>query len=431
MCVCFVVVDVPPSSADWNWHVVVELEADWTLEHANSYRHVAFVRPDPSLTPEEAQFIAPLVQDGVGHVGRISDSTISVLVDCLALVSAPCGALRDTAEGLGLMSEVYEPYKTYPSLSNLDQRSLQALYGNGWGLVRGSDDDDVESCPIGAEGAASGVVGGGCSGGSTAALAVGMADSDVAAFGILGADDAVQPEGVRYAGLGTDAPGGGIVAGVDDYVAGDVAAADHAGVGGPSDVPIVAPRQTANPALEKRAPMALGDVHRCAACGDPATKRCTGCGVIWYCNQVCQRRHWKRTHRVECPWDRCGGGGPTVAQRKAAVTPVGSVTHRCSYCGTEAQVLSKCSDCKLARYCNASCHLKHWRLGHKAECFKADASGTSCAGDGRGNVGVCSGAYADGIHDDPAPSDVDQDSDGDGCHGPSGQACVPDVIGAA
>nr|GAT48496.1 predicted protein [Mycena chlorophos] len=39
----------------------------------------------------------------------------------------------------------------------------------------------------------------------------------------------------------------------------------------------------------------------CAACGNPNDlKACSGCGMRFYCGQVCQRAHWKSTHKREC-----------------------------------------------------------------------------------------------------------------------------------
>ncbi|KAF7302904.1 MYND-type domain-containing protein [Mycena kentingensis (nom. inval.)] len=39
----------------------------------------------------------------------------------------------------------------------------------------------------------------------------------------------------------------------------------------------------------------------CAACGKPNDlKACSGCGQRFYCGQVCQKAHWKSTHKQEC-----------------------------------------------------------------------------------------------------------------------------------
>jgi hypothetical protein len=39
----------------------------------------------------------------------------------------------------------------------------------------------------------------------------------------------------------------------------------------------------------------------CSACLAPhASKRCKRCKVAYYCNEACQRRHWREKHRSEC-----------------------------------------------------------------------------------------------------------------------------------
>ena len=38
---------------------------------------------------------------------------------------------------------------------------------------------------------------------------------------------------------------------------------------------------------------------RCSKCQKPTTKKCTGCEAVYYCNEICQKRHWKE-HSVLC-----------------------------------------------------------------------------------------------------------------------------------
>ncbi|KAH8834385.1 MM3350-like domain-containing protein [Flagelloscypha sp. PMI_526] len=53
----------------------------------------------------------------------------------------------------------------------------------------------------------------------------------------------------------------------------------------------------------------------CALCGKPGEadmKTCSGCKELWYCDSVCQKRHWKRGHRKDCSrkhLDEHSGGG--------------------------------------------------------------------------------------------------------------------------
>jgi hypothetical protein len=38
----------------------------------------------------------------------------------------------------------------------------------------------------------------------------------------------------------------------------------------------------------------------CVVCSKRATKYCQQCGSVYYCTRVCQRAHWKSTHRAVC-----------------------------------------------------------------------------------------------------------------------------------
>jgi len=46
-------------------------------------------------------------------------------------------------------------------------------------------------------------------------------------------------------------------------------------------------------------PPVATQVHGCSSCGDPSSKRCTGCSKVWYCSTRCQKGHW-RVHIVDC-----------------------------------------------------------------------------------------------------------------------------------
>ncbi|XP_021864530.1 ubiquitin carboxyl-terminal hydrolase 18 isoform X2 [Spinacia oleracea] len=38
----------------------------------------------------------------------------------------------------------------------------------------------------------------------------------------------------------------------------------------------------------------------CASCGKPASKLCTGCKLVRYCSEICQREHWMSEHKKKC-----------------------------------------------------------------------------------------------------------------------------------
>ena len=40
---------------------------------------------------------------------------------------------------------------------------------------------------------------------------------------------------------------------------------------------------------------------KCKACGaDRATKKCSSCHTVTYCNVECQKVHWKKSHKITC-----------------------------------------------------------------------------------------------------------------------------------
>ncbi|XP_064972265.1 uncharacterized protein LOC135616707 isoform X2 [Musa acuminata AAA Group] len=49
-----------------------------------------------------------------------------------------------------------------------------------------------------------------------------------------------------------------------------------------------------------RRAMYVGEEDGCAACGRPATKKCSWCMAVRYCSQACQSKHWKSDRRFCC-----------------------------------------------------------------------------------------------------------------------------------
>ncbi|XP_009408046.2 ubiquitin carboxyl-terminal hydrolase 19-like isoform X1 [Musa acuminata AAA Group] len=49
-----------------------------------------------------------------------------------------------------------------------------------------------------------------------------------------------------------------------------------------------------------RRAMCVGEEDGCAACGRPATKKCSRCMAVRYCSQACQSKHWKSDRRFCC-----------------------------------------------------------------------------------------------------------------------------------
>jgi hypothetical protein len=51
---------------------------------------------------------------------------------------------------------------------------------------------------------------------------------------------------------------------------------------------------------------------RCAVCSGPASKRCSACGVPYYCGAACQRQDWK-AHKAACKAAAAASGGAAAA----------------------------------------------------------------------------------------------------------------------
>ncbi|XP_071917495.1 ubiquitin carboxyl-terminal hydrolase 18-like isoform X2 [Coffea arabica] len=78
-------------------------------------------------------------------------------------------------------------------------------------------------------------------------------------------------------------------------------------------------RGTAAPALEDDA---------CAVCGNRTKKKCSGCKMVMYCSEVCQRSHWRSEHKLKCKDFQLSGrsllGGRRASSTVSLVNPGGS-----------------------------------------------------------------------------------------------------------
>ena len=106
-------------------------------------------------------------------------------------------------------------------------------------------------------------------------------------------------------------------------------------------------------------------ISTCGHCGisvtAPNTEIC-GCGVVAYCSQRCQRKHWKEQHKTECK----------LLRQKARELEA-SIEQACQFCCKENPKYL-CSRCKEAFYCDKICQKLHWNImyGHKSQCFDLD-----------------------------------------------------------
>ena len=50
--------------------------------------------------------------------------------------------------------------------------------------------------------------------------------------------------------------------------------------------------------------------NKCQSCGtDGASKKCSACHLVSYCNVECQTQHWKKAHKLTCLGKMCGKPG--------------------------------------------------------------------------------------------------------------------------
>lgn len=96
--------------------------------------------------------------------------------------------------------------------------------------------------------------------------------------------------------------------------------------------------------------------RHCENCSQEIMERihlCAGCKKVAYCNNQCQKSHWKQ-HKKTC----------TYIQKSTDQEKV-----RC--CGNCEQELSDrilfCAGCKKVPYCNTTCQRAHWKY-HKKTC---------------------------------------------------------------
>ncbi|KAK2727648.1 SET domain-containing protein SmydA-8-like [Artemia franciscana] len=120
-------------------------------------------------------------------------------------------------------------------------------------------------------------------------------------------------------------------------------------------------------------------MESCAACFKPATQKCSGCRVIYYCARECQKRHWK-AHKDLCrPYlierdeelGRClvasrdfEAGEILLKEPPLVIAPAKFTKPICLGCHKKSKTLYNCSMCGWP-VCSKSCEKS--RL-HEPEC---------------------------------------------------------------
>ena len=136
-----------------------------------------------------------------------------------------------------------------------------------------------------------------------------------------------------------------------------------------------------NPPDRTQAVKEFGSPMKCSFCGTRSDelKKCGRCGKAQYCRQECQKQHWK-VHKQICasqsaaPPDarvpqvpRHPAASVTTSQGKLGASSTKRSKRKCSFCGSQPDVVKQCSRCGEAQYCGPSCQKKHWKE-HKLTC---------------------------------------------------------------
>ena len=100
---------------------------------------------------------------------------------------------------------------------------------------------------------------------------------------------------------------------------------------------------------------------KCSYCSKSSAhqlKKCSQCHSVQYCDEDCQKKHWK-VHKHHCKLIHDEEGKHQVDESH--------VTAKCSYCSKTSKQLKNCTRCHAVQYCGKECQMKHW-TDHKRWC---------------------------------------------------------------
>ena len=117
----------------------------------------------------------------------------------------------------------------------------------------------------------------------------------------------------------------------------------------------------------------VGPADKCSYCSTPSDqlRKCSRCQSVQYCNQECQKKHWKE-HKKYCGSpDKQRGELHSRScydiEAKAQATTIASRSAKCCYCFQPSETFISCAKCNMVQYCNKHCQLKHWKE-HRNVC---------------------------------------------------------------
>lgn len=110
----------------------------------------------------------------------------------------------------------------------------------------------------------------------------------------------------------------------------------------------------------------VGPAKKCNYCStlSDQLRKCSRCQSVQYCNQECQKKHWKE-HKKYCQHT----GSPNMQDEKihsrscynvetkplATISGISSISAKCSYCFQPSETLRYCAKCHMVQYCNKDC----------------------------------------------------------------------------
>ena len=107
----------------------------------------------------------------------------------------------------------------------------------------------------------------------------------------------------------------------------------------------------------------------CRSCGKTGDNllRCGACKLVWYCDQVCQRRNWKR-HKKNCRRQTESEKPANNPQHVPLMDPgQTSSANSCGSCDKIGTNLQRCGRCKSVWYCHQKCQEEDWE-NHRNKC---------------------------------------------------------------
>lgn len=102
----------------------------------------------------------------------------------------------------------------------------------------------------------------------------------------------------------------------------------------------------------------------CNNCNRPNSSKerynCGDCGSAIYCSRDCQKEHYQKEHKNDCPIFA------TEFRNFMIDNNAKEICYNCFKQSTKG--FQQCSGCKVVVYCSEICQKAHWKSEHKKQC---------------------------------------------------------------